>query len=156
MNNKGFTLVELLATVSLLAILMMIAVPNVIGVVNRNKNKTYIEDAKKMISLAEYKIRSNSSNKPTSSSYYCFTLNSLGMEELEKAPNGGVYDGTKSYVKVNFVNNKLNYYVQLVEVKNGSDYNGIAETASSNLFGDNPSTYVSLSGAQSACSGTQK
>ena len=58
-NNKGFTLVELLAVLSVLAVLMLLAVPNVIGVVQRDKNKTYVEDAKKLVTLAEYKIRSN-------------------------------------------------------------------------------------------------
>lgn len=116
MNNKGFTLIELLATIALLAVLMIIAVPNVVGVVNRNKNKTYIEDAKKLVSLTEYKVRSKSEYKPSSSSgSYCFKMKFLGTEEFASAPNGGCYDEDNSYVKVTWSSNKLKYQVQLAE-----------------------------------------
>ena len=42
-NEKGFTLVELLATVSILGIIMLIAVPNILGTVERNKKTFGIE-----------------------------------------------------------------------------------------------------------------
>ena len=58
MNQKGFTLMELLATIVILSIIMLIAVPNVINTLDKNKRSfTYVEDAKKMITLAEYKFR---------------------------------------------------------------------------------------------------
>lgn len=152
-DNKGFTLIELLATITLLSILMMIAVPNVIGVVNKNKNKTYIEDAKKLVSLAEYKIRSNPDYKPTSASYYCFSITFLGSDDFGSPPNGGSYDTSKSYVRVNYSGNKLNYYVQLIEDKSGREY-GIKEVASSRLYENNtqivnPSGSTTCSGAKS-------
>ena len=37
MNRKGFTLIELIATIALLAIIVMIAVPIVNGVIQKNK-----------------------------------------------------------------------------------------------------------------------
>lgn len=118
-NNKGFTLIELLATISLLAVLMLIAVPNVIGVVNRNKNNTYVEDAKKLVALAEYKIRANSGYKPSTNSSYCFTMNTLGDDDFNTtAPNGGAYDADKSYVKATRkTDGSIAYSVVLVENK---------------------------------------
>ena len=94
-NNKGFTLIELLATITILSIIMLIAIPNVIGVVQRNKQKTFVEDAKKFISLAQYKRA-----KEVSDTSY-FTLNEIDEgAELTEGPNGGFYDRTKSYITV--------------------------------------------------------
>lgn len=126
-NNKGFTLVELLATISLLAILMLIAVPNIIGVVNRNKNNTYVEDAKKLVALAEYKIRSDSQYKPTvDGGAKCFSMSFLGTGDFDTtAPNGGTYMYDKSFVKaVKNSEGKIEYSVILVENKYPSEKDG--------------------------------
>ena len=141
LNDNGFTLIELIATISILAILSLIAVPNVIGVVEKNKNKTYLEDAKRMLSLAEYKVNSSSTNKPGSGGTKCFSISNLGTDEFStedgKAPNGGKYDTVRSYVMVvnesNYSGYKMQYYVQLVEEK-GENYFGIAETSKEKLY----------------------
>ncbi len=52
MNKKGFTLIELLATILILSLLMLVAVPNVMSTIDKNKQDTYVEDAKRMITLA--------------------------------------------------------------------------------------------------------
>lgn len=137
-NEKGFTLVELLATMAILATLMLIAIPNVIGIVQRNKNKTYIEDAKKLETLAAYKVRSNPTDlKPANGNSYCFLLPFLDKSnELSEPPNGGEYDKTKSYVIVKNNNGSLEYKVQLVEVKNGSTVGGVGEISREELYGD--------------------
>ena len=54
-NSLGFTLIELIATITILGIIMLIAVPNVISVVTKNKNQTYVNDARKFVTLAKYK-----------------------------------------------------------------------------------------------------
>ncbi len=153
MNNKGFTLIELLATLAILSIIMLMAVPNVIGVVRRSKNKTYIEDAKKIVSLAEYKVRSSAEYKPNSGQSYCFFLNFLGASELEKAPNGGEYYNNLSYVKVTNQSGEYKYFVQLVEKKDGAN-TGVSYTQSINLFNDNTSTLIKTSGFVN-CSGNK-
>lgn len=160
MNNKGFTLVELLATISLLAVLTMIAVPNIIGIVNRNKNKTYVEDAKKLVSLAEYKIRTNPELKPSNAGEsQCLYMSTLGKSDFyTTAPNGGKYNEDLSYVKVQMIRNNddsvsLKYSVTLVEVKeNNGGYVGILrETSSDNLYEDNISTLISSGSSPSPC-----
>ena len=50
MNKKGFTLIELLGVIIILSIIMLIAIPNVTSVLEKNKREKYIADAKKMIS----------------------------------------------------------------------------------------------------------
>ena len=59
-NKKGFTLVELLATLVILGLLTVIAAPNIIGILTNTKLNTYISDANKLQTLAEYKFRSDS------------------------------------------------------------------------------------------------
>ena len=46
MNKKGFTLVELLGVLIILSIIMLIAVPNVISILDKNKKNFFIADAK--------------------------------------------------------------------------------------------------------------
>lgn len=148
MNNKGFTLVELLATISLLAVLMLIAVPNIIGVVNKNKNKTYVEDAKKLVALAEYKVRAVSTYKPGNGSYKCITMNELGTGDFDTtAPNGGKYDSNLSYVRVSMTNDgSLEYKVTIVEKKNDNTYIGILkETNENELYKDETAVLISSS-----------
>lgn len=119
-NSKGFTLIELLAAITILSIMMLLAIPNVVGVVQRNKNKTYVEDAKKMITLAKYKIKKN----PLSSESKCYSLKDLDeSNEISDAPNGGTYDQGSSWVKVtkNSENGEYQYRVQIVEKKNNKN-----------------------------------
>ena len=58
-NKKGFTLVELLAVIALLALLMGIAVPNIISTINNSKRNDFLSDTKRMVAKAEYLISSN-------------------------------------------------------------------------------------------------
>ncbi len=148
-NNKGFTLVELLATITILGIIMLIAVPNIMGTVERNKKTTYIEDAKKMVSLAEYKMRTSSNlKKPTTGCKIKYKLTDLDTGDLSDPPEGGEYNEEESFVIISYgtVNengssvNKYIYQVQIVEdVKKSQGTlkkRGIVLTDSSNLSND--------------------
>ena len=93
MNRKGFTLIELLATIAILALLMLVAVPNVMSTIDKNKQDTYIEDAKRMITLAEYKVRSDTNIElPTSGNCIVVPLGSLDLTDFTEGPEGGNYD----------------------------------------------------------------
>ncbi len=152
MNHKGFTLVELLATMAVLAVLMLLAIPNVIGVVQNNKNKTYIEDAKKLVTLAEYKINSDPNLKPSQGSSACFYMEYLDLsKELDEPPNGGQYDRDKSYVYVLNSNGEIQYQVQLIENKNGS-LMGLSKTSTLTLFGDNATSNIKSGVTVQTCS----
>ena len=41
MNNKGFTLVELIATIVVLALVMGLASYSIVGIIKRSKEKNY-------------------------------------------------------------------------------------------------------------------
>lgn len=44
-NNKGFTLVEILAMLLVLGIIVAITIPNITGILSGQKENVYIEDA---------------------------------------------------------------------------------------------------------------
>ena len=54
LNNKGVTMMELLGAMVILGILFGLAVPAITTVINDTRNKTYVDDAMKLISNAEY------------------------------------------------------------------------------------------------------
>ncbi len=113
LNKMGFTLVELLAAMVILGILMGVAIPNVIGVVNRQKNSAYIEDAKRMVIRARTTFSSNTNIDKESGT--CFTLRYLDNGDFDEPPNGGVYLKSLSYVKYD---ENGHYIVTLIECVN--------------------------------------
>lgn len=121
MNKKGFTLIELIGTITILAIIMAIAIPNVISITRKNKNQTYINDARKMVTLAKYKFESDAEiPRPNSSRCVIIQFQYLDQSELQKGPENGEYDGINSYVKIEYENSKYIYSAQLIE-KYGDD-----------------------------------
>ena len=62
MNNKAFTLVELLATIVIIAIVMGIVLPSAVKVSNENKDKLF-EEYKKIVE--EYALVSSKKGEAT-------------------------------------------------------------------------------------------
>lgn len=120
MNKKGFTLVELLAVITLIAILSGIAVANVISSINNSKKNTFLLDAKRMVSRAEYLISENSEDRnlvktTTSGVIYSYaTLNDKG--EFQTDSDGGVFD-SNSFVKVTREGSVIMYCVCVIGSK---------------------------------------
>lgn len=114
MDKKGFTLIELLGVIVILSIVMVIAVPNVMSVLEKGKKDSYLADAKKLITQAEYAIRNSNVDKPSSTDIYKITLRYLGTNDVEKDPDGNSYSLTDSYVAVVRKDGYLEYYVNLI------------------------------------------
>ena len=120
MNKKGFTLIELLAVVIILGVVMMIAVPNVLSMLDRNKKTTFIEHAKTMITQAEYTLRKDTSIEYPANhqDMVIITLEYLNTDDIKESPYNTFYSPSKSFVAI--VNNTENdvteyqYYVHLV------------------------------------------
>jgi len=55
-NKKGFTLVELLAVIVILAIILAIAIPGISGIITNAKKGAFESDAKMIITGIEYKV----------------------------------------------------------------------------------------------------
>ena len=147
MNNRGFTLVELIVSLTIITVLMLIAVPNVVGILDNNKTVTYVEDAKKMVSTAEYKLRGDDTiEKPSLDGCIAVNLKYLSASEFEDPPYAGKYLEQQSFVIMmkSRINRKYEYYVQLVQEidDDPKTYRGIKLTKVDNLYGNNYNEFV--------------
>lgn len=142
-NRKGFTLIELLATIAILALIMMLAVPNVMNTIDKNKRNTYVEDAKKMITLAEYQIRSDTSIElPTSGHCIVIKLRFLDLTEFSEGPEGGTYDLDLSYVVISNQSNTYQFFVALQENYGNNQKRGLPLISRAELNKEGASKHV--------------
>lgn len=158
-NNKAFTLVELLAVVVILGIIMMIAIPNTLSMIDKNKMNTYIENARTFVSLVQNKVQTDKSLEIPydDTSVFIMSLGYLNTNDINETPYGGEYDKDASFVviKFNSATHKYEYLVNLVSCLEGTacskddpnHWRGIELTNVSNLNGDDKFDYVSASGA---------
>ena len=138
MNNKGFTLVELIGSMVILGILMLVVVPNVVGLMNSNREAVYVEDAKKMVNIAKSKVSMHKVEMLSDNACLFLGLGYLDNSEFDNPPNGGCYDVNRSFVvvKKNGSTKEYEYYVRLVEYHE-KRYNGIVDPVlSTNLNKD--------------------
>lgn len=63
-NNKGFTLVELLAVIIVLAIILTIALPSITNVIKSSTKASFKSDAKMLLQAIEYKKLENENFNP--------------------------------------------------------------------------------------------
>lgn len=58
--NKGFTLIELIAVIVIIALLGMVTVPMIVGILNNSKEKMFVTNVKELVSIAEQDVIENS------------------------------------------------------------------------------------------------
>lgn len=124
-NNKGFTLVEVLAMLLVLGIIVGITIPNITGILGSQKENILIEDAKKLINDAETQMTINSKIKKPVNSSQCviFTLDYLDKnEDVVKGNDNAVYSRTMSVVVVSKHGKQYDYKVRLLENVDGIYY----------------------------------
>ena len=124
---KGFTLVELLAVIALVAVLSGLAVTNIVSSINNSRKNQFLLDAKRMISKAEALIAENRDYRTIAqtASGITFQFNTYSKTELgklvtikglnekgefDKDADAGPYNDD-TYVKVTYASNKYVYCV---------------------------------------------
>ncbi len=126
-NNKGFTLVEILAMLVILGLLMAVAIPNISGILNNNRKNAYRSDATNMVDTAKIKVAKGNVKKPAQGKCVIMTLAYLDQaENIVEGPYGGDYLPYYSFVILRRKDNKYEYYARLVEQIKENSYYGIA------------------------------
>ncbi len=93
MNKKGFTLVELLATIVIIALIMTLVMPSATKISKNNKTKIYLEYEKMMIEYAKVSKLNNQN-----------TIDLFDLEELDKIKNECI-----GYVAINHTTTPYQY-----------------------------------------------
>lgn len=134
-NEKGLTLIELLAVIVILAIIALIAIPAIGNIISNSKSKAVLSDATTIIAGAKTAIADGAcdgtSTKPcdkTTLDGYVEGLkegNELG-EKDEVTKSGSIYTITYAPLASDKVNEK--YKNLLVEAKKTNDKGSAAET----------------------------
>lgn len=151
LKNKGFTLIELIAMLAVIAILIGITIPNMSGIIGNQRENAYRVDATNLVERVKVKAAKDSKiKKPNFGECVIFTLDYLNdnNDEYNKGPNNGIYEKYESFVvytkeKTSTGVSKYKYYVRLLE-KVGNKYYGFNLEDADNISNKTESEITSL------------
>lgn len=141
-REAGFTMMELLAAVVILGILAGIAIPTTMNIVKDQKNNIYIQDALRLATNMDYKMRKdNKAPVPARGSCVAMNLTILDNNTFNDAPYDGSYDRLASFVIAKRSRDVLSdeeytYYVRLIEATKSGAYRGVDLVKTDDLYKD--------------------
>ncbi len=120
MKKNGFTLIELMAVIIILAVILIMAIPEVNFIIRSNKEEVFIDNARLMAKAADSYFTLYLGKRPQEvDATAIVTLEELVSEDImdmitDPLHNNVVCDDQQSYVIIRYEGNrKYNYYVTL-------------------------------------------
>lgn len=101
MKNNGFTLVELIAVVVILSIISMLAAPNIVELMQRSKDGSFVSEVNQLVSQARYMYKNNKTREnmeQENDSTYKVTMRELSGNVPTSDPYGYDYLIDDSYI----------------------------------------------------------
>ena len=146
MKQKGFTLVELIAMMVVIGVLMAIAIPNISGIVKKNRESIGVEDVNKMIGNTKTKLETGQAKYPKKNECTVLTLNFIdNNNDFKTGINGGYYDKSESVIvvkksQISGSSYEYKYFFRLIEKEDGNSY--VMGFADYDDFSKNPNNYT--------------
>lgn len=115
-NQKGFTLVELLAVIVILGIIGAIAVPSIGNIIENSKKDAAVQNAQQLISAARLGVASGDyipGDATTGTRTMAQLANDGYLESIIKSPDGKAYIAADTKVVMTISSKKVTYTVTL-------------------------------------------
>lgn len=124
LNKKGFTLVELLAVIVVLALIMVLVLPNVMDSMNSAKQQTFLLYANRMLDAAMSK---RASDELAGNASDCYLISTLNNGNTNKYTGKVVYDTSTQKYKISMYddNYQIGFSDKTVTLSDGKS--GVAD-----------------------------
>lgn len=119
LNNKGFSLVELIIVIAIMAVLIGLLAPQFIKYVQRSKYSTDVKNGQEIATVIQTLIADNKLTESVSSSAVEFKTGQAAYDAgvgegklLAEAPKSKVSDNNKFMVKYDIKNGKVEVFIE--------------------------------------------
>ena len=160
MNKKGFTLVELLAVIVVLAILILLAMPRVTSMMEKARKNSFAVEANQIIKVAQTAYNDKVFDDDSTSGPTCFTVDQLidgGYLDKDKGEiRGAVVINASSTTTVYSYLSKEDYYIRNNTGAAKVSSEDVQKNSGTPIYNDCTSTCTgNANGTSVKCSGTE-